>query len=314
MKLSVIIPVYKVEAYLRKCVESVLGEAGVEMEVILVDDCSPDGSGAICRHFAESDVRVKYLRRNENGGLSAARNTGLEAATGDYVTFVDSDDYVAPGTFVENMTVIEANPEIDILEYPMYVYYGGRRAEKYVPKSDTSCGATAFDCWVSRKGYYRCYSCNKIFKRNLWEGIRFPERRYYEDIFTIPKVVEKAALMECSGKGIYYYCDREGSISNTGSEKVLFDFVSAELELWERLRKSFCFSTLSSDEFYLTVCNWQADLLCKGGEMLLPYYRVKLNPILSGPFPLALKVKAVLCNMFGKNYCRVLASYLKIRI
>ena len=116
MKLSVIIPVYKVEAYLRKCVESVLGEAGVEMEVILVDDCSPDGSGAICRHFAESDARVKYLRRNENGGLSAARNTGLEAAIGDYVTFVDSDDYVAPGTFVENMAVIETNPEIDILE------------------------------------------------------------------------------------------------------------------------------------------------------------------------------------------------------
>ena len=263
--LSVIIPCYNVSQYVRRTIDSLLANDYPAKQLILVDDGSTDDTLAILHEYAAKYRFIEVVTK-PNGGVSSARNAGLDHARGEYVTFVDSDDYVAPGTFVENMAVIEANPEIDILEYPMYVYYGGRRAEKYVPKSDTSCGATAFDCWVSRKGYYRCYSCNKIFKRNLWEGIRFPERRYYEDIFTIPKVVEKAALMECSGKGIYYYCDRVGSISNTGSEKVLFDFVSAELELWERLRKSFCFSTLSSDEFYLTVCNWQADLLCKGGQ------------------------------------------------
>ena len=314
MKLSIIIPVYKVEAYLRKCVESVLGEAGVNMEVILVDDCSPDGSGAICRQFAESDSRVRYLRRNENGGLSAARNTGLDAATGDYVTFVDSDDYIAPGTFAGNMAVIAANPAVDILEYPVYVYYGGRRAEMYVPESSSACGVAAFDSWVLRKGYYRCYSCNKIFRRGLWDGVRFPVKRYYEDIFTIPGIVGKASVMECSDKGLYYYCDREGSISNSGNEKVLSDFVSAELALWELLKKSPCFTRLYSDEFYLTVCNWQAGLLCRGGEMLLPDYRVELRPVLSGHFPLSLKMKALLSKLLGRNYCRVLASYLKMRI
>lgn len=314
MKLSIIIPVYKVEAYLRKCVESVLGEAGVNMEVILVDDCSPDGSGAICRQFAESDSRVRYLRRKENGGLSAARNTGLDAAIGDYVTFVDSDDYIAPGTFAGNMAAIEANPAVDILEYPVHVYYGGRRAEMYVPEFGKACGLTAFDGWVARKGYYHCYAWNKIYRRSLWNGVRFPEGRYYEDIFTIPYVVEKASVMECSGKGLYYYCDREGSISNSGNEKVLSDFVAAELELWKMLKKSPCFSRLHSDEFYLTVCNWQADLLRKGGKMLLPDYRVELKLLMSGHFPPALKVKAVLSRLLGRNYCRVLAAYLKMRV
>ncbi len=313
MVLSVVIPVYKVEAYLRKCVESVLGEA-VDMEVILVNDCSPDACGDICRQYAGKDSRIVVVDRKENGGLSAARNSGVDVARGDYITFVDSDDFIEPGTFVENVAVLKENPDIDILEYPAHVYFGGKRSEIYTPVDTYSVDAvTAFDCWSARKGYFNCYACNKLFRRGLWDGVRFPERRYYEDIFTIPYVVDRASVMRCSDRGMYYYCDREGSISNSGKEKVLFDFVSADLKLWERLKSSPCFSRLDSDVFYLTVCNWQAALLRAGGEMLLPEYSVSLRKLLSSKIPFATKAKAFASKLLGKNYCRMLSCYLGLR-
>ena len=91
--LSVIVPVYNVEAYLVKCVESILNQTYPNLEVILVDDGSPDGSGAICDTFADKDSRVKVIHK-PNGGLSSARNAGLEEASGEYITFVDSDDWI----------------------------------------------------------------------------------------------------------------------------------------------------------------------------------------------------------------------------
>ena len=116
--LSVIIPVYNVEKYLRKCVDSILLQDFANMEVILVDDGSPDNSGAICDEYAEKDARVKVIHK-ENGGVSSARNTGLDVAQGKYIAFVDSDDYLLPNSFQPNVEYMENHPDIDLLQFPI---------------------------------------------------------------------------------------------------------------------------------------------------------------------------------------------------
>ena len=126
MKLSIIIPVYRTEATLDKCVESVVSQDCHDMEVILVDDGSPDRCPALCDGWAAKDPRVRVVHK-ENGGLSDARNAGIDIATGTYVTFVDSDDYLADNTYRPLMDRLEETGDIDILEYPVYVHYNSIR-------------------------------------------------------------------------------------------------------------------------------------------------------------------------------------------
>ena len=130
--LSVIIPVYNVEKYLRKCVDSVLAQDIADMEVILIDDGSPDNCGAICDEYAEKDTRVKVIHK-EHEGLSSARNAGLDIARGKYITFVDSDDYLLPNTFIPNLDYIVNHPEVDCLQFPTIYDDRIEYAKKYTP-------------------------------------------------------------------------------------------------------------------------------------------------------------------------------------
>ena len=118
MKLTIIIPVYKVEAYLNFCLKSIARQNVEDYEVILVDDGSPDRSGALCDAWVRKDGRFRVIHCPENRGLSAARNRGLDEAHGEYVTFVDSDDYISPHTLQANMELLALHPEADVLEYP----------------------------------------------------------------------------------------------------------------------------------------------------------------------------------------------------
>lgn len=312
MKLSIIVPVYKVEKYLSDCVKSVLTQSFADFELILVDDRSPDNCGAICDELAAGDSRIVVIHRAENGGLSEARNTGLEHARGEYVTFVDSDDFIGDDTLLPNMRFLDENLDVDILEYPIYIDYGIKRERIHIPPRYESDGNSAFDSWVAARAYYHCYACNKIFRKSLWDSLRFPSGRYYEDIATIPKVVAIAKRIAASEKGMYYYCNRQGSISNSRDPRVGFDFVSGELDLFEMLKGNKNFSKLDSDVFYMTVCNYQADYLRRGGELLLPRYSVDLVAMLLSRQPIAMKVKAVAQKMLGQNYCTVLAKFLEL--
>ena len=212
MKLTIIIPVYKVEAYLDFCLKSIARQNVEDYEVILVDDGSPDRSGALCDAWVRKDGRFRVIHCPENRGLSAARNRGLDEAHGEYVTFVDSDDYISPHTLQANMELLALHPEADVLEYPVCVYHGTAKAYRYTPGT---CEITDYTGWAHRKGYIHSYAWNKIYKRSLWKSLRFPEGRWYEDVFTIPAVLRQARYILRSDKGLYYYCSRQGSISNT---------------------------------------------------------------------------------------------------
>ena len=127
MKLSIIIPVYRVVGTLRRCLDSVIGQSYQDWEIVLVNDASPDNSDEICKEYTQKDLRIRYVEFTVNRGLSAARNAGIREAAGEYITFIDSDDYIAPNTLEPLMVVMCHHPEYDFLEYPVWEHFGAVR-------------------------------------------------------------------------------------------------------------------------------------------------------------------------------------------
>lgn len=187
MKLSIIIPVYNTQDTLRQCTESILQQSFNDYEIILVDDESPDNSPKLCDEYAQKDHRIKVIHK-KNGGLSEARNVGIKQAIGDYITFIDSDDTIAPNTLYLLMNELNLHPQIDILEYPIMERIGHPTKERilsFEPKEYTD--ATTY--WLEEKAYYHTYACNKIFRCNLFENILFPKGKSFEDALTIPFLI-----------------------------------------------------------------------------------------------------------------------------
>ena len=233
--LSVIIPVYNVEKYLRKCVDSVLAQDIADMEVILIDDGSPDNSGAICDEYAEKDTRVKVIHK-ENGGISTARNAGLDIARGKYITFVDSDDYLLPNTFIPNLDYIKKHPEVDCLQFPMIHDVRIEFAKKYthLKKERTFVGNDIFINWWDGDVITYCV-CGKIFKREVFSNIRFPKNVFFEDAMIVAELSKRCNIMHLSMNKGYYYRYTEGSLMNSiWTEKKHIDFLKYRLLIWER--------------------------------------------------------------------------------
>ena len=225
MKLSIIVPVYNVEKHLARCLESVAPQLCSDYELILVDDGSTDRSGTMCDEFArEHPEQHVVVVHQPNGGLSAARNRGLEVARGEYVTFVDSDDYVDAQTLVFNMAYLLAHPEVDMLEYPIEVHAESAQAHM-LTFSDETLQADTFVDWVRRRGYEHCYACNKIYASRLWQGMRFPHGAYFEDVAIMPSIIRKCRCLHYSQVGCYRYVMHPGSITTSyryGKQRALF--------------------------------------------------------------------------------------------
>lgn len=203
--LSIITPVYNVEAYLSRCVQSVLAQSYQDVELILVDDGSTDGSSLLCDEWAAKDERVIVIHQS-NGGVSSARNAALEVAGGDYVTFVDPDDFVAPDTYSANMDYLQRHPDVDILQYPYCHYYSADEISDYhKPVSALLVGAEQiFRNWWSGTPL-EFTACNKIYKRQLWADVRFNVGHVSEDTGLLPKFVKRAKMVYISSQGMYYY-------------------------------------------------------------------------------------------------------------
>lgn len=307
MKLSVIIPVYNVELYLDRCIESVLSQNIDDFEVILVDDSSTDSSGKLCDNWANSNSKIKVFHCEKNGGLSATRNIGLKIANGDYVTFVDSDDYISPNTYSGNLKLLEQNKDADSLIFPVFVYYGSLRAFKYFPGNNK----INYSDWVNNGGCFYCYAWNKIYKRKLWQQINFPEGSLFEDIIAVPKVMESSKSIINSSIGMYYYCDHVGSISNRNDIKHKKAFLSALTSLFETMKNDERVSRKMLDEIYLHICNAQIVLLQLGGEYCIPKYKISIRRALTQRNSLNIFLKAVLCSLLGDKFCYVIAKLRK---
>jgi glycosyltransferase involved in cell wall biosynthesis len=232
MLLSVIIPVYRVEATLDRCLCSVVQQNVDDMELILVDDGSPDFSGKICdewssRHEMKGGRTSIRVIHQQNRGLSAARNSGLKVAQGDYVTFVDSDDYLAPDTYRPLLDLLRQHPECDLIEFPVLRFQGSKRESLLTFRQRTFDDMREY--WYGEQAYAHCYAWNKLYRRQLFEGVEFAEGVVFEDTWLLPRLLAKARHVATTDMGLYYYTANDQGITATADGQVLKSLLQAHL-------------------------------------------------------------------------------------
>lgn len=227
MLLSIIIPIYLVEETLQRCVTSILQQTFTNWELILVDDGSPDGCPALCDEYCQQDARIKVVHQ-ANGGLSAARNSGLLQAQGNYVTFVDSDDYLRKDTYQQVMQQLVEQPEIDIIEYPITLHAGNKQREKILsfPAKRYS---NMLTYWFESQAYLHTYAWNKVYKRRLFNQVRYPVNKVFEDVYTLPLLLRQSKVVATTDKGMYFYVDNPHGITATAGGEQLKDLLHAHL-------------------------------------------------------------------------------------
>ena len=230
-EISVIVPVYKVEAYINRCVDSVLAQSFTDFELILVDDGSPDNCGAICDEYAVKDERVHVIHQN-NGGLSAARNAGIEWAfansNSQWFSFIDSDDWVHP-QYLEHLYhgVKETGMRISSCGYlKIAEYVTGDIITKSPVKIPVS------DDYVREGNKIVAYAWGRLYDRSLWEHLRFPAGRLWEDVATIYRVLFSVnVIAQVDEKLYYYFINQDGIVNRTWRPNRMDEFVSYEEQL-----------------------------------------------------------------------------------
>ena len=230
-KISIIIPIYNVEQYLNKCIESVVNQSYRNLEIILVDDGSPDGCPSICDEWAKKDNRIKVIHK-ENGGLSDARNYGIEASTGDYLMFLDSDDYIDKNMCYNLLTLIDEY-NCDFAMSNLTRFNEGENPSLDDEKQyKTRC--YDYDTMIDMVLHsdkvlpYLVISCAKLYKRNLFKNIRYPLGRLHEDEYVIHNIIcESKNGFAYHDKPMYFYLQRATSMMGKRGEKNIVDALDA---------------------------------------------------------------------------------------
>ena len=226
MKLSIIVPVYNVKAFLNKCVDSLLAQdlPKEDFEIILVDDGSTDGSGKLCDSLAAEHGNIRVIHQ-QNRGLSGARNAGIPVASGDYILFVDSDDYLCPNV-LGTLVGLAEEQDLDILRFNYQnvnmdgaVFEPNKYVKPFVDYSDVVCDGETF---LNERLGYACYAWQFLVKASLLrqEGNGFMEGIYFEDVEWTPRILLQAQRVASTDTVVYNYLFRTGSIArNTDTEK-----------------------------------------------------------------------------------------------
>ncbi len=214
-KVSIIVPIYKVEKEMDRCIKSILNQTYSNLEIILVNDGSPDKCPEMCNDYAEIDRRIKVIHKR-NGGLSDARNEGLKIATGDYISFIDSDDWVAD-VFIECLlgSLIETNSDIAICNYYLVNEKGQKFKHKMVKEIEVLNHEEGISTLFAQQKF-GCMVCTKLYKKNLFNNLEFPKGKLYEDIAISLPIFDRAKQSVLINKELYYYFQHENSIVNSG--------------------------------------------------------------------------------------------------
>lgn len=267
--LSVIVPIYNAEETLERCVMSILQQGLQDMEMILVDDGSTDSSPAMCDTWTEKDVRIRTVHK-KNGGLSDARNTGIGMAKGQYVTFVDSDDELRPGIYRRMMDTLAEHQEIDFVEFSFNAIGWGKRDTKYKDCIYRS----ARHYWRDTHGWNHAYAWNKIFRREMFDTIRFPVGKVYEDIWILPALLKKAKVIATSSfVGYNYYAYNSGICAKPDSEK-LKECLAADLNAQREMGTRWYM--MKEWDFFRSMLYCQVDIYRLSGEIILKWPLVRL--------------------------------------
>ncbi|MBQ8279987.1 MAG: glycosyltransferase family 2 protein [Roseburia sp.] len=257
--ISVIIPIYKAEKYLEKCVQGVMSQTYQNLEIILVDDGSPDRSGAICEELATQDERIRVIHK-ENGGAATARNAGLDVMTGSYVAFVDADDYMELN-YIETLyqTLEEHNAQVSICSFKTVDEDGNAMSiDSLHDESADSAGddvASAVEVFRGNdiilqdlQGHWEHVApWGKLYQADLFEGVRYPKWPAYEDEPVFIRVFDRVDTAAASKEKLYYYVQHAGSLMNTAySEKQR----STTLKMWRERIEYYGDNTPKHAELY----------------------------------------------------------------
>lgn len=312
-KVSVIIPVYNVEKYLKRCVDSILNQTYKNIEVILVDDGSPDGCPQMCDHYAAQDERVRVIHK-KNGGLSSARNAGLDSKpAGDYVTFVDSDDWIAPNYYDYCVRKLEDN-KADVIQVD-YTLATDNKIAKRNPSDRVEIyeDKAILQYYLEASTVTGSYSvCRCLFPLQKTDGIRFREGKINEDIDWKYKVLSRCRRLVVSNQVMYFYYQSGNSLSTGGLKKRDFQLrESAELlcnltskeeygkiAFLGRVKKARTAFSLLSKIAYFGIADPSIDKHQIVKELTAEHRR-NYDTLLKAPIPLSRKVLAV---MFAINY------------
>lgn len=216
--ISIIIPIFNLAPYIEKCIDSLRNQGIPEFEIILINDGSTDGSGDICDRLAEKDKRIKVIHMS-NGGVNTARNTGLKAAKGKWITFVDGDDYLEPNTFLLMFQELNNTPDADLIQFPEIKKIDNTiiLCNDYPPlKHVIDSNEKKAYALLKRKPWIHSFLWGKIYKRDIWEGLHLREDIFYsEDKYHLPELLERSNKIIISPLGGYYHVARPNSAVNT---------------------------------------------------------------------------------------------------
>lgn len=213
---SIIVPIYNVEKYLKRCLDSILSQSYKNIEIILIDDGSKDNSGLICDNYAAIDKRVKVIHQ-KNSGVSVARNVGLAHSKGEYIAFVDSDDYISQ-SFVEKSILNMLENKSDIIIFNFIEDHGNKTVKR--PLKIENCRDYKDFLVGILWDHIPSYPWNKFYKRYLWDNVKYPENMNFEDLAIMPEIFLKANNICYIDEYLYYYnCCNNNSITNRISSK-----------------------------------------------------------------------------------------------
>jgi len=236
--ISVIVPIYNVEKYLNRCVDSLINQTYNRLEIILVDDGSPDNCPAICDNYEKKDSRIRVIHK-KNGGLSDARNAGMRVAAGEYIGFIDSDDYVS-ADFFETLLNTMLKENSDIVECSVVKFYEDNKFDNY--KDDMAvktCSAVESLSELISEGHFHRHVWNKLYKTRLVHDVPYAVGKLNEDEFWTYRIFGKAEKVTRINKTMYYYFQRKGSIMGESYSLRRLDALEGKLNRQKYIDKSY---------------------------------------------------------------------------
>ena len=238
IKISVIVPIYKVEKYLRRCIDSIINQTFKNIEIILVNDGSPDNCPKICEEYKNKDNRIIIINQ-ENQGLSAARNSGIRIARGQYLVFIDSDDYIEED-MIEYLYegIVKYDVDISCCGY-VAVYDNGIKEKITVPSEDTIYKKEEALNILLLNGYIDVVAWNKLYKKELFNNILYPTGKLYEDMLTTYKLISVSDKILLRPKEKYFYCKRNDSIGGNQFSNKTLELLKACDEVYNYVAKEY---------------------------------------------------------------------------
>lgn len=255
--ISIIIPVYKVEQYVERCIKCIQAQTYTNWEAIFVDDGSPDKSGEICEQYAKEDSRIRVVHK-KNAGVAAARNTGIISAKGEFIAFIDSDDYAHP-QYLESLMNLHKRYDADLVIVGYELSYGSDIGDgKPQGEAELMDSASAIEKITENQQF--CSPWSKLYKKKLFDKIRYPEGAIYEDLMTAFEIFQAADTIVYQNIPLYYYFQVSESITRSEFHYGKLDEATALKKQYEFIEHNF--PSLAKQAKYKYLYNVYGHILC----------------------------------------------------